>query len=74
MLLRAIRKYKIDIEGSILVGDKRSDMEAAANAGIEKCFLVKSGHEIDRSDYKRYSVFQNLYEVSIELERRTLAF
>ncbi|WP_131120395.1 D-glycero-alpha-D-manno-heptose-1,7-bisphosphate 7-phosphatase [Lichenihabitans psoromatis] len=34
MLLRAMRDWSIDAHGSVLIGDKDSDMEAAARAGI----------------------------------------
>jgi len=34
MILRAQRQFNIDLEGSILIGDKDSDTEAGARAGI----------------------------------------
>ena len=34
MLLRALADFPVDREGSLMVGDKRSDMEAARRAGI----------------------------------------
>lgn len=68
MLLHAINKYSVDVEKSILVGDKVSDMEAAVNAGIKNYFLVESGHKISQEDYVKYSVFKSLYEVSIDRE------
>lgn len=39
----------IDLENSILVGDKLSDIEAGKKAGIGKNILVRSGHRIDES-------------------------
>jgi len=41
MILKLIEKYKIDIETSILIGDKMSDIQAGQNAGIKRNYLVK---------------------------------
>lgn len=43
MLLQAIAEFGIDPNSSIMVGDKSSDMLAAASAGIGNKYLVKSG-------------------------------
>lgn len=45
MLLQAAREHQIDLERSIMVGDKASDMEAGKRAGVGK--LVYFGHESD---------------------------
>jgi D-glycero-D-manno-heptose 1,7-bisphosphate phosphatase len=42
MILRALADWPIDAERSVLVGDKRSDMEAAARAGI-RSLLFQGG-------------------------------
>lgn len=34
MLLRAAEKYELDLEFSMMIGDKDSDMEAASKAGV----------------------------------------
>jgi D-glycero-D-manno-heptose 1,7-bisphosphate phosphatase len=34
MLLQAAEKYNLDLEHSIMIGDKVSDMQAAKNAGV----------------------------------------
>lgn len=52
MFLRAIEEHNINPIQSIMIGDKESDMEAAANAGIGCKILLKSksGHrKIDPS-------------------------
>jgi len=41
MILKLMEKYKIDIETSILIGDKMSDIQAGQNAGIKRNYLVK---------------------------------
>ena len=35
MLLRAAKKHRIDLGGSIMIGDENSDMQAASKAGSE---------------------------------------
>jgi D-glycero-D-manno-heptose 1,7-bisphosphate phosphatase len=43
MLLTASRELNIDLDGSIMVGDKPSDMEAAQRAGVGMRFQVTQG-------------------------------
>jgi histidinol phosphatase-like enzyme len=43
MLLDAIAELNLDASRSVLVGDKISDLEAAANGGM-KSILVRTGH------------------------------
>lgn len=47
MLLKAAEKYQIDLAGSIMIGDKESDMEAAKSAGIEARWHSVSGGELE---------------------------
>ncbi len=54
MIQKAISDLKekgitADIENSILVGDKLSDIKAGLKAGVGKTVLVRSGHKIDES-------------------------
>jgi D-glycero-D-manno-heptose 1,7-bisphosphate phosphatase len=43
LIIRAAAECGIDLDRSILVGDKESDLEAAKAAGIGKSFLVDVG-------------------------------
>jgi D-glycero-D-manno-heptose 1,7-bisphosphate phosphatase len=43
MITRAVLEHKIDVSTSFLVGDKESDMEAAARAGLPAKYLVRTG-------------------------------
>jgi D-glycero-D-manno-heptose 1,7-bisphosphate phosphatase len=52
MLLKAKRKYSIDMANSWLIGDKEIDIQAAENAGIRNTIIVKSGHKINESTSK----------------------
>ena len=55
MLLKAIEEFKINPFDSILIGDKKSDIEAGQNANIGNCILFKN------SDFKQIiSNFQNM--------------
>lgn len=46
MLLDAQRDWPIDMTRSVLVGDKLSDVQAGLAAGVGRCVLVRSGHEL----------------------------
>lgn len=50
MLQKAARELCLDLESSVLVGDKISDIEAGMRAGLARCILVRSGHPIDGAD------------------------
>ena len=39
---QAARKYRIDFESSIMIGDRTSDIEAAKSAGVEQQYLIKT--------------------------------
>ncbi len=42
MILNLAKKYNIDLQNSIMIGDKLSDINAGINAGIKKNYLVKN--------------------------------
>ena len=50
MLLRAARDLDLDMSRSVLVGDKRSDIEAGRAAGLLANILVASGHAFLEQD------------------------
>ncbi len=50
MFHQAIRDYKIDPVQSIMLGDKKSDMQAASAAGIQRKVLVLSGQSLSDED------------------------
>jgi len=64
MLLNARKNHNIDLENSILIGDKSSDIQAAKRAGVGSFFLVDSGHVLEDDACLLAPVHQNLYEVS----------
>lgn len=50
LIIRAQRRYNIDLAMTIMVGDRAKDIECARNAGCGKAILVKTGkdHEVDK--------------------------
>lgn len=60
MFNEAAKKYQIDIQKSILVGDKKSDLEAGINFGLQKVYMVETGHKISAENYKIYHVYPDL--------------
>jgi D-glycero-D-manno-heptose 1,7-bisphosphate phosphatase len=40
MILKAAKKYNIDLSESILIGDKITDIEAGKRAGIKNCYII----------------------------------
>lgn len=50
MILRAAQEHSLDLQRSILVGDKLTDIEAGRAAGVGCCFLVLTGHSLGASD------------------------
>lgn len=52
MILQAMNEFDIDLSLSILVGDKNSDIEAGLRAGIDKNYLITTGHYIDTNVFQ----------------------
>jgi D-glycero-D-manno-heptose 1,7-bisphosphate phosphatase len=46
LIYRAKKRYRIDLETSIMVGDSAKDIECARNAGCGSAILVKTGNGI----------------------------
>ena len=61
MLIKAEKKFNIDLNKSILVGDKHSDIEAGKLAGVKKLYLI--GNKIS---FKEAKIIKNLGEITFE--------
>ena len=48
LLLRSAREFNIDLDASILVGDKESDMRAGQAAGVGSLIFLGAGYNNDR--------------------------
>jgi len=50
LLRRAHDELDLDLGTSVMIGDKRSDLDAGRAAGVGRLILVESGHAVDASD------------------------
>ncbi len=66
MILNAQRDFGIDLEKSILVGDKNSDIEAGLNANIGKNYLISTGHKIKKNKFDVF-ILKNLIDIKMEI-------
>ncbi|WP_235183488.1 D-glycero-alpha-D-manno-heptose-1,7-bisphosphate 7-phosphatase [Vibrio nigripulchritudo] len=64
MLERAIHEHNINIEKSILIGDKESDILAGKSIGLAECYLVTTGHEVP-NDFTLCPIINTLEDIPI---------
>jgi D-glycero-D-manno-heptose 1,7-bisphosphate phosphatase len=65
MLLDASKEFEIDLQNSILVGDKESDIEAAIDAGVFETYLFDEKKIIKKSKAtKIISKLEDIYNVN----------
>lgn len=69
MFIEARNRYDIDMENSIVIGDKESDIEAAKGAGVGNAFLVKSGHPISKNFIEGVTILDDLFTVACHLKK-----
>lgn len=50
MILNAAKDLNIDLDSSVLFGDKVTDIKAAKLAGLSKSYLLRSGHSLTKTD------------------------
>jgi D-glycero-D-manno-heptose 1,7-bisphosphate phosphatase len=62
MILDAKKEFDLDLENSILIGDKNSDIETGIKAGVHNLFLVTTGHLINENKFN-VKIIQNLKEL-----------
>ena len=62
MILDAKYVFYLDLENSIFIGDKNSDIETGINAGIKHNFLISTGHKIDTNQFN-VEILNNLKEL-----------
>lgn len=68
MIVDAVKDFDIDLNESIIIGDKEIDAQTGKNAGIGKCVLVRTGHKIDEHVTVADEVFDNLYNFAVSLD------
>ncbi|MGL4949016.1 MAG: D-glycero-alpha-D-manno-heptose-1,7-bisphosphate 7-phosphatase [Anaeroplasmataceae bacterium] len=62
MFLKYALNNEIDIENSIMIGDKMSDLDAAYEFGIRKLYLLKGKYELQKKVY-HYTIINSLKEL-----------
>jgi D-glycero-D-manno-heptose 1,7-bisphosphate phosphatase len=68
MILRAAKEHSLDLQRSVLVGDKTTDIEAGRAAGVGCCVLVLTGHPVSEKDLdKADDVYDDLPGVASAL-------
>jgi D-glycero-D-manno-heptose 1,7-bisphosphate phosphatase len=68
MFINARDRFDIDMESSIVIGDKESDVHAAASANVGRLFLVRSGHSLSQTCIAGVSILDDLFAVACLLE------
>ncbi|WP_375723114.1 D-glycero-beta-D-manno-heptose 1,7-bisphosphate 7-phosphatase [Arcobacter sp. KX21116] len=63
MIDNILKNHKIDLGNSWLIGDKKSDILCAKNAGIKSSIQVKTGHDFDESSSLANFVCDSIKEV-----------
>lgn len=64
MILKAAKRFEVDLTSSLLVGDQETDIEAGINAGIGKNFLLFNPEKkVDFAFRSNYKKIKNLDEV-----------
>ena len=69
MFFEAFRDFNISLSGSIMVGDKITDMEASFAAGITQNYLLTSSHQ--KKEFESFNfikIISELSEVTSELK------
>lgn len=63
MILNAKNEFNIDMQNSILIGDKESDIEAGIAAGIKHNYLVRSGHPINEININSCKIIDSIKDL-----------
>mgnify|MGYP001465510903 FL=1 len=63
MIIKAAKKYNINLKDSVLLGDRLSDVEAAKNANVGKIFLISNKDDNAELEDKSFIVVDNLEKI-----------
>lgn len=74
MIQKAVDEWNINLNESIIVGDKETDIQTGKNAGIKRTILVRSGHPIDESKTEYDEIYDNLISFAQTLKSKVLDF
>jgi len=69
MLFDAATEYNLDLQGSILIGDKERDIEAGLNAGLSETYLFDKSNYITASKAtKIVSKFDDIWKTNVDFK------
>jgi D-glycero-D-manno-heptose 1,7-bisphosphate phosphatase len=63
MILKAAGELGIDLQQSVLVGDKEIDIEAGLKAGVGRNYLVRTGHAVDEGKSRATKVLHGIRDL-----------
>lgn len=69
MIEKAVKDFNIDLDESIIIGDKEIDIQTGEKAGIGKCILLKSGHPVEEDKTTADMIYDNLYDFATDLRK-----
>ena len=70
MITKALEDLNLNIDNSILIGDRKSDIISGLRAGIKNLFHVKTGH----GEKERKEIIKNLENNLLDLNKSNLHF
>lgn len=59
MLIQASLDFDLDLESSVMIGDKLSDIEAGFRAGVGRTVIVESGHKFEHNAVIKASIISS---------------
>lgn len=62
MILKAVKKHKINLKNSVMIGDKQTDVDAALKANVEKIFLLSNNKKDKNHDKKSNYISINEFD------------
>ena len=68
MIHQAVNEFGIDLSNSVLIGDKRTDIEAGQNAGIRTNVLFKGNSKLKPDSELQCDVVSTLIEAKVFLQ------
>ena len=69
LFIQAIKKYNVNINESISIGDSKRDLIASKRAGIKKRYLISNKEYLIKNDYAT-DTFKSLLECSKFLQKK----
>ena len=72
MILQAKEEYNIDLNKSILIGDKESDIQAGINAGVKINILVNNGKKFNENNIESDYIIKSIKDTILFFQNITI--